>query len=166
MLEQQPDGEALVIDDETGELTAVGTGVATITATARSKTADGKTLSKTITVYIQDEKITGIPEEIVLTPGETYTFKPALEPASESASFTWGALSEADKAVISLDGNTVTALSAGSATLTLTAKGVNGKATCTVKVANKPSSVTLTGLEEGQRLAMGDKVQLTATVLD
>ena len=35
--EQQPDGEALVIDDETGELTAVGTGVATITATARSR---------------------------------------------------------------------------------------------------------------------------------
>ena len=166
VLEHHPDGEALAIDDETGELTAVGTGVATITATARSKTADGKTLSKTITVYIQGEKITGIPEEIVLTPGETYTFKPALEPASESASFTWGALSETDKAVISLDGNTVTALSAGSATLTLTAEGVNGKATCTVKVANKPSSVTLTGLEEGQRLAMGDKVQLTATVLD
>ena len=166
VMEYHPDGEALVIDDETGELTAVGTGVATITATARSKTADGETISRTITVYIQDEKITGIPEEIILTPGESYTFEPSLEPASESASFTWDALSEADKAVVSMEGNTVTAAGPGSVTLTLTADGVDGKATCTVRVADAPASITLTGLEEGQRIAMGDKIQLTATLLD
>ena len=166
VMEYHPDGEALVIDDETGELTAVGTGVATITATARSKTADGETISRTITVYIQDEKITGIPEEIILTPGESYTFEPALEPASESASFTWDALSEADQAVVSMEGNTVTAVGPGSVTLTLTADGVDGKATCTVRVADAPASITLTGLEEGQRIAMGDKIQLTATLLD
>ena len=166
VMEYHPNGEALVIDDETGELTAVGTGVATITATARSKTVDGETISRTITVYIQDEKITGIPEEIILTPGESYTFEPALEPASESASFTWDALSEADKAVVSMEGNTVTAVGPGSATLTLTADGVDGKATCTVRVADAPASITLTGLEEGQRIAMGDKIQLTATLLD
>ena len=29
-----------------------------------------------------------------------------------------------------------------------------------------PASIVLTGLEDGQQIAMGDKIQLTATVLD
>ena len=74
------------------------------------------------------------------------------------------------RAVLSLEGNTVTALSAGSAQLTLKADGVRGCATCTVTVAEPPeklpASIVLTGLEDGQQIAMGDKIQLTATVLD
>ena len=170
VLEYHPNGEAISIDKETGEWTAVGQGVVTITATARSKTADGQTISRTITLYVNEAKITGIPAEITLEPGEEFTFQPALDPADADASFAWEPLSAADEAVLSLEGNTVTALSAGSAQLTLKADGVRGCATCTVTVAEPPeklpASIVLTGLEDGQQIAMGDKIQLTATVLD
>ena len=91
VLEYHPNGEAISIDEETGEWTAVGQGVVTITATARSKTADGQTISRTITLYVNEAKITGIPAEITLEPGEEFTFQPALDPADAGRLLCLGA---------------------------------------------------------------------------
>ena len=63
-------------------------------------------------------------------------------------------------------GDTVTTIAPGTVQLTLRAQGVDGFATCTVTVSERPSSIVLDGLEEGQRIAMGDTIQLAASVLN
>ncbi len=152
--------------NDDGELVAVGTGKATITATARDKTKSGQTVSQSITVWVEAAKITNIPEELFLVAGKSYTFEPALSPADDTVALIWDELSAEDAAVLSLSGNTVTGLTAGTVTLTVRATGLNGYASCKVTVSNPPVSIVLSGLEDGQEISMGDKIQLTATVLD
>ena len=152
--------------DEDGTFTAVGTGEVTITATATDKGEEGATIRQSLTLRVGDAQITGVPAELTLYAGEKHTFEPALEPEGE-ATFIWSELSEEDAAVLTMEGDTVTAVAPGSVKVTVEAEGMDGvSATCNITVASRPASIVISGLEDGQEIAMGARTQLTATVLD
>ena len=76
-------------------------------------------------------EIQNIPEELVLRVGEEHTFDPVIVPEDvELPDLFWHEIKERDRHIASMDGNTVTALSPGTVTLTVAPVGqqntVNG----------------------------------------
>ncbi|GHV88214.1 hypothetical protein AGMMS50267_05740 [Spirochaetia bacterium] len=148
------DGGVVSVNANTGVITAVSAGSATITATAK----DGSGISGTATVTVNAAG-GGTPDPVPVT-SITLTGKTVDEGFTGTVAFsvlpsdatnkglTW---TSADGGVVSVNANTgvITAASAGSATITATAKdgsGVSG--TCTITVT---------------AVAPGAKVQITAS---
>ncbi len=123
--------------DTAGKITTAKAGTVVITA----KTAMGKTASCTVTVKPAPTSITLNKSAITLGVKETFAVTATLAP-SGAASYkrTW---SSGNKAVALVDTNgKITALKAGTATITLTLfNGVKKSMTVTVKAA--PTSITL-----------------------
>jgi|GEM_PF-3566976 len=116
---------------ETGEVTAVGAGKATITATAKDTSIAG---SIEITVTAAAVAATGITldantAEVKL--GETKTLVATVTPADSTDTVTW---ETSDANVATVEGGIITPVSAGTATIT--AKVGEFSATCTVTVIN------------------------------
>lgn len=131
--------------DNTGKITAVGKGTATITVTL-TRTADQTTIEKTcaVTVTVPLEGITLNVSSLDLDEGEMAQLSVTPTPSdAELGTVTW---SSSDKSVATVDDNgEVTAVAAG--TTTITARAGNQSATCTVvvnkvPVANVTASVT------------------------
>ena len=127
--------------DENGNITGVSKGVAVITVTS----ANGITAESKITVKQPVTSITLDKKSLNLTVGATSTLKASLSPkdADFNAETTF---SSSDKSVATVDSNgKIKAVSAGSATVTATAKDADGKpltASCKVQVAKKTSTNT------------------------
>lgn len=127
--------------DENGNITGVAKGDAVITVTS----VNGVTATSKITVK---QPVTGISldkKSLSLTVGATSTLKASLSPkdADFNAETTF---SSSDKSIATVDSNgKIKAVSAGSATVTVTAKDVDGKpltANCKVQVTKKASTNT------------------------
>lgn len=123
--------------DQTGKVTGVAAGTATITVT----TQDGnKTASCTVTVpdpSADPVAVTGVSlnkSSTSLTVGATETLTATVAPANATnQAVTW---SSNNTAVASVDQNgKVTAVAAGTATITVTTQDGNKTATCTVTVS-------------------------------
>ncbi|MHB1151152.1 MAG: DHHW family protein [Eubacteriales bacterium] len=118
--------------DNTGKVTAKKEGKTTITA----KSANGISAECVITVNKQIIAVKQInlgQSTLKLTAGQTYTFAPSVTPGN--AADTRIALVSSNKAVAAISGFKVTAVGAGSATITATANdGFGAKAVCTVTV--------------------------------
>ena len=115
--------------DSTGKVTAVGAGTATITAKAGSST---KTCTVTVTKAIPINGISLNRTYVNLTEGGSTTLTASLLPAdtTETAAITWNS---SDTSIATVDSTgKVTAVAAGTATIT--AKADNYTATCTVVV--------------------------------
>ena len=155
-----------------GLVTAVAAGSATITCTAK----DGSGVKATCAVTVK-QPVTGISlssSSITLTEGATQKLTATVSPTTASnKSVTWSS-SNTKVATVSADG-LVTAVAAGSATITCTAKdGSGAKATCAVTVklpkttypdlsirSNYPSgSLTITA-KKGQVLSLKWSVTFT-----
>ncbi len=121
--------------DEYGIVKALKKGTATITA----KTDDGGfTATCVITVNEGDKKVTGItltPTTNTIKPGDSFIITPTVTPSDAAdKSVTW---SSSDSSIAKVDSTgKVTALKAGTATITATTNDGGYKATCTVTVAN------------------------------
>ncbi len=121
--------------DENGIVNAIKKGTATITA----KTDDGGfTATCVITVNEGDKKVTGIslsPTTNTIKPGDSFIITPTVTPSDAAdKSVTW---SSSDSSIAKVDSTgKVTALKAGTATITATTNDGGYKATCTVTVAN------------------------------
>ena len=116
---------------ETGEVTAVGAGKATITATAKDTSIAG---SIEITVTAAAVAATGItldPTTAEIKLGETKTLVATVTPADSTDTVTW---ETSDANVATVEGGIITPVSAGTATIT--AKAGEFSATCTVTVIN------------------------------
>ena len=133
--------EKVATVNEGGEVTIVGTGVATVTAT----TEDGGYTSSCVInaeAYVDVEEIVLDPSEITLQVGDTQKINASVLPTNATDPFVSFILSEEAEEIIELDEyGTITALKPGTAELTATAGGVEGK-TCTVTVVPKTYSVT------------------------
>ena len=150
--------------DQTGKVTAVGAGSATITA----KTKDGgKVATASVTVKAGTVAVTGVTldkNKLNLEPGETAVLTATVAP--EDATDKTVEWSSSDKKVATVDDKgVVTAVGAGTATITATTKdgGKTAKATVTVKAG----TVAVTGVtldKEEAAIAVGETLQLTATV--
>ena len=151
---------------DTGVVTAVSAGTATITA--RSNLTQDKYASCTVTVLPKFIHVTDVSldkSSLTLELGESATLSCTVSPANASdKSVTW---SSSDEKVVKVDASgRVTTVATGTATIIVTANDNGKRASCTVTVVPPPvlvSSITLS--QTSATLAIGQTLALTATVL-
>ena len=120
---------------DNGKVTAVKAGTATITVTTEdgNKTATCKVTVKAKTYPV--ESVTLDKTEAELTEGEQTTLTATVNPSNATnKNVTW---SSSDNAVATVDNGKVTAVKAGTATITVTTEDGNKTATCKVTVTGK-----------------------------
>ncbi len=144
-----------------GMITAMSAGSATITAAA-----DGRSASATITVMVPVASINVSPATATMVVGNTQQFTATPRDAAGAAmtgqTTTW-TTSSASVATVSATGN-VTAVAAGSVTITAEAGGKSATGAVTV---NAFSPVNIVGINPNPvNVAVGDTRQLTALLRD
>lgn len=133
--------ETIATVDQTGKVTAVAKGKATITAEPKGQNPHFKIAIPSCEVYVDPIAVTGVAlnkTSLELTEGETFTLEATIAPTdATNQNVTW----ESSKpAVASVDQNgKVTAQAEGEATITVTTNDGSKQATCTVKVNLLPS---------------------------
>ena len=151
--------EKVVKVSQKGEVTAVGTGRAQVTAT----TKDGSKLTAAcnVTVSARAESLMFDVGEKTIGIGETFMLVATVRPEGASPRLTW---KSSDPAVAYVDGNgRVEGFKTGTANITATTTdGSNLTATCRVTVIKYATSIALN--HDELTLYAGDKATLTATV--
>ena len=148
--------------DNSGKVTAVKAGSATITVT----TTDGsKTATCSVTVTAKTVTVSGVAldhDKLDMTEGESSQLKATVSPDNASdKSVEW---SSSDATVATVDGTgKVTAVKAGTATVTVKTKDGGKTATCSVTV-NQISVESVTVEPAKAEVVEGNTVQLKATV--
>ena len=127
--------------DSAGKVTAVKAGTATITATSNN----GKKVNCTVTVNAKTVAVTGITlnkTSVTLNVGGSETLQATIQPSNATnKTVTW---SSSNTSVATVDSaGKVTAVKAGTATITATSNN-SKKASCTVTVVEKQPSVSYT----------------------
>ena len=121
--------------DNSGLITGVAAGSATITATSTLNTSVKKTISVTVST-VSVTSISVSPTTLELAVGDTSTLVPSYLPSNATApTYTW---SSNNTAVATVSGGTVTAVATGTATITVS-DGNGHTATCTVAVVASAS---------------------------
>ena len=155
--------DASVASVENGKVTALKAGTATITVT----TADGgKTATCDVAVKSKVINVTSVSLDRTsaeLAEGEELTLTATVNPENATdKSVTW---TTTDASVASVENGKVTALKAGTATITVTTADGGKTATCDVAVKSKVINVTSVSLDRtSAELTEGDELNLTATV--
>jgi len=144
---------------ENGTVTAVSAGNATITVT----TEDGNHTARcevVVTAPVPAASVTLSQTELPLVKGATATLTATVVPSdATNQKVRW---SSNNTSVATVENGTVTAVSGGNATITVTTEDGNHTATCEVTVAVSATGVTLSQTE--LPLAKGATATLTATV--
>ena len=143
---------------ENGIVTAVSAGNATITVT----TEDGNhTATCEVTVTVPATGVTLSQTELPLAKGATATLTATVVPFdATNQKVTWRSN---NTSVATVENGTVTAVSGGNATITVTTEDGNHTATCEVTVTVSATGVTLSQTELS--LVKGATATLTATVV-
>lgn len=140
-----------------GKVTAVGTGNATITATA-----GGKSASCTVTVSEANVAVTGVTlsqTTLTLNPNGSATLTATVNPANATEqAVTW---SSSNPSVAAVNNGKVTAVGAGSATVTATAGSKS--ASCAVTVSRAKCVITY-GANGGSGIMQETKVDSGTTI--
>ncbi len=156
------DNPDVAIVNNVGKVTGLAVGTATITVTTED---GGKTATCAVTVYDTTISVTGVTldeETLTINKGESATLTATVLPADASnKSVTW--ISDKPDIATVDDVGKVTALSAGTATITVTTVDGNFTATCLVTVRIPVTGLTLD--KETLTIKKGESATLTATVL-
>ena len=146
--------EEIATVDKTGKVTALATGETVITATS----SNGKTATCTITVeeaVIEVKSISLDQEEASVAVGESIELKATVDPAD--AAVTWSSDKED---VATVENGIVTAVAAGTATITATAG--EKTATCNITVTVPVDGITINfkkiTVEKGDEFSVGYKI--------
>ena len=150
--------------DQNGFVTAVAEGSTTIRVTTDD---GGKTATCDVTVKARVIHVTGVSlnkTSLTLTEGETATLSATVTPADATdKSVTWTS-GDTSIATVSSDG-VVTAVKAGTATITVTTTDGSKKANCSVTVKAKVIAVTGVALDQTSLyMVEGETRTLVATV--
>lgn len=151
---------AVATVDSKGGVTAIAPGSATVTATAEGKSASCKVTVTRRPIPVSSVTISR--SELSLTAGDTFTLTANVLPANaDNKTITW---SSSNPAVATVAPNGfVTAISAGTATISATAGGKS--ASCVVTVTRRPVPVASITISKSQlSLTEGDTYTLTAHV--
>lgn len=145
-----------VVTVKDGVITAVDQGTATITVT----TATGKTATCTVTVTRPPaESVTLNQSTLKLYPGSKATLIATMLPSNAADTLVW---SSDNEAVATVKNGVVTAITDGTAVITVTASPSGLTASCTVTVAGPADAVTLD--KETLHLYQNGSAQLVATM--
>ena len=152
--------ESVATVDDTGKVTAVKAGSATITVTANDNNGAEATCTVTVTQPVTAIKLDKTTATIKT--GQTQTLKATVSPSNATdKSVTWKSSNE--KVAKVDNAGKVTAVAPGKATITVTAADGSGKtATCTVTVPQPVTGITLD--KEAVTTARGTAITLNATV--
>ena len=147
-----------------GTVTAVGAGTATITVTTED---GGKTATCAVTVNAATVPVTGVSlnkSELALIVGQTEKLVATVQPSdATNKNVSWSSSNTA-VATVASDG-TVTAVGAGTATITVTTEDGGKTATCAVTVNAATVPVTGVSLNKSElALIVGQTEKLVATV--
>ena len=145
---------------ENGIVTAVSAGNATITVT----TEDGNhTATCEVTVTVSATGVTLSQTELSLVKGATATLTATVVPSdATNQKVTW---SSNNTSVATVENGTVTAVSGGNATITVTTEDGNHTATCEVVVTAPVPAASVTLSQTELILRKGATAKLAATVL-
>ena len=154
------------VDEKSGVVTAVAAGTATITATAADDSGVKATCKITVTnPVVKVTKVTLNKTTASVVKGKTLTLKATVTPTNATnKNVTW---KSSNTKIATVDGNgKVTAVAAGTATITCTAKADKSKsATCKITVTNPAVKVTKLRMNKTSvDLLKGKTVQLKVTV--
>ena len=140
-----------------GNVTAVKAGTATITVTTED---GGKTATCNVTVIAKVAGVSIDKSSATLLEGETITLTATINPSNATnKNVTW---SSSNSSVASVSNGVVTALKAGTTTITVTTEDGGKTATCYVTVIAKVSNISLN--KTSASLTEGDTLTLTATI--
>lgn len=141
-----------------GTVTALKPGTATITVVTKD---GGHKATCKVTVTLPVKEVTLDKTSAELAVGKTLALTATISPSDATEkTLVW---SSSDTSVATVDGKgVVTAVRAGTATITAKAKDVDAKATCEVKVAAPVTGVTLD--RQDVTLTAGESATLVATV--
>lgn len=155
---------AVATVSSTGLVTAVQEGTATITVTTEE---GGKTATCQVTVKKKVIPVTSVSLDkstLTLTEEETYQLTATIDPADATNQNVSWTSDDTAVATVSSEG-LVTAVQAGTATITVTTEDGGKTATCRVTVKMKEIPVTDVFLDYAEAtLTEGDTLQLMATV--
>ena len=146
-----------------GVITAIKAGTATITV----KTDEGaKTATCKVTVVAKEIPVTSVSlnqTKIELTEGDEFTLTATVKPHdATNKNVSW---SSSNKAVATVADGKVTAIKAGTTTITVTTDDGNKTATCTVTVSSTSVPVESISLDKTYiEITPGEEVSLKATV--
>ncbi len=143
--------------DNTGKVTAVGGGTATITV----KSQNGKEASCEVKVTSKIESISLNKSNITLSKGTSETLKATINPSdtTDDKTLKW---TSSNPNIATVD-NTGKVTAVGGGTATITVKSQNGKeASCEVKVTSKIESISLN--KSNITLSKGNSETLQATI--
>ena len=148
---------------DAGKITAISKGNATITVTTED---GGKTATCSVKVNAKVYPVTGVTlskTSVELTEGDEMTLAATITPDNATnKNVTW---TSSNPAVATVDAGKVTAVSKGSATITVMTEDGGWKASCVVNVKERTYSVTGVALDvTSVTLVEGDQTVLTATV--
>lgn len=151
-----------VVTVENGDIEAVGVGTATITV-------KGKNTSASTTITVKDRyAVTGVKldrQSVSIVVGETETLTPEISPAdARDKSVRWESSNES---VATVDNGVITAVSSGSAVITVITNSGSFKATCNVEVLDKLIPITEISYPEQNttiEINQGESYTITATV--
>ena len=150
--------------DNSGKVTAVKAGSATITVT----TTDGsKTATCSVTVTSKTISVTGVTldkTELELVEGESAQLKATVSPEDASdKSVKW---TSSDEKVATVDNaGKVTAVAPGTVKITVTTTDGNKETSCSITVSANKIPVEEVSLDKNEvEIIMGESAQLTATV--
>ena len=124
--------ESIATVSNTGLVTGVAQGSATITATAQTESG---TTSATTTITVTPIAVTSVSlssNSETIKVGKTVTLTPTISPSNATnKNVTWNS---SDTSIATVSGGTVTGVAAGTATITVTTVDGSKTATCTVVV--------------------------------
>ena len=150
--------------DNTGKITAVKAGTATVTVTTED---GGKTATCKVIVNEKIYPVTGVTLDktsVELTEGDVTVLTATVNPSNASNKNVYWTSSDQSVATVD-DAGKVTAVKAGTATVTVTTEDGGKTATCKVIVNEKIYPVTGVTLDKTSvELTEGDVTVLTATV--
>jgi len=155
--------------DQNGVVTGIKEGEATITATANDRRGEGAPYSAswTVTVSKATVHVTGVTLDkssiSSLKVNQKQTLIATVNPPNATDQVLNWSTSNSNVVEVEQDGK-VTAIAAGTATITATARDNGIKATCTVTVLQSPTGISL-NKSSIPKLIKGSKETLTATVI-
>lgn len=147
----------IVSVDSEGNITAIKTGSATITAISDD---GGYVVTCKVTVQAISKKVTSVSldkKEVTLETGENVTLKVTINPSyAENKNVTW---TSSNEAVASAEGGKIIAISPGTAEIKVISEDGNKEAICKVTVTSPPlEGISFAQVE--QTLYVGDEISL------